>query len=75
MANSLKQFKYLESLKVQHESLEFQIEKVMGSKVINQLELQNLKRLKLAVRELIFQQQLKVLAPNKDNINDAKLVS
>jgi hypothetical protein len=75
MANSLKQFKYLESLKVQHESLELQIEKVMGSKVINQLELQNLKRCKLAVRELIFQQQLKVLAPNNDNINDTKLVS
>jgi hypothetical protein len=77
MPDSLKQFKYLESLKIQYESLELQIEKIMRSKVINQLELQNLKKRKLVVRELIFEQQLKLLIPNNDNRNfhDDKLIS
>ena len=55
MVNSLKHFKQLESLKVEHKVLESEIDKVMRSKVINQFELQGLKKRKLNVKETITQ--------------------
>ena len=55
MVNSLKQLKQLESLKVEHKVLESEIDKVMCSKVINQFQLQNLKKRKLSVKETITQ--------------------
>ncbi len=55
MVNSLKNLKQLESLKIEHKVLESEIDKVMRSKVINQFELQSLKKRKLSIKESITQ--------------------
>ncbi len=55
MVNSLKYLKQLESLRVEHKALESEIDKVMRSKVVNQLALQSLKKRKLSIKEGITQ--------------------
>ena len=55
MVNPLKNLKQLESLRVEHKVLESEIDKVMRSKIINQFELQNLKKSKLSIKEIITQ--------------------
>lgn len=67
MTNSLKQHKYLANLKAEHNALDDLISKLVKSKIVNQFELQALKKQKLQLKELIFKQYFKAVSAINDN--------
>jgi uncharacterized protein YdcH (DUF465 family) len=74
MANTLKKYKYLESLKAEHHALDLQINRIAKSKIINPFELQTLKKQRLYIKELIFKQQFKITLPTNDNLTSLQSV-
>ena len=75
MTNTLKHYKYLESLKAAHHALDFQINRIAKSPIANQFELQTLKKQRLNIKELIFKQQFKINPPTNDNLTSLQSVN
>ncbi len=75
MANALKKYKYLESLKAEHHALDLQINQLSKAKIINPFELQTLKKQRLYIKELIFNQQFLTHQPTNDNLTALQSVN
>ena len=71
MTNAAKYYKHLDNLKAEHQSLDLKIQRITRSRIVNQFELQTLKKQRLSLKELIFKEQFKINPPNNDNSTSA----